>query len=77
MTDLVAQLAVTEEPARIRWIVGYTLNTGNFQSLRLDFDISESQRSDETTEEAVERIYKYAETVLSEKLQEAREELVK
>lgn len=75
MAPIIATLEHTAEPARIKWTVGYTINTGNFQSLRLDFDISESQRSDETVDEAVDRLYKYAEQKLSDKLTEAREEL--
>lgn len=75
MASVGTSTIVVTEPARIKWTVGYTINTGNFQSLRLDFDISESQRSDETVDEAVDRIYKYAEQKLSDKLTEAREEL--
>jgi hypothetical protein len=52
------------------------MNTGNFQSLRLDCQISDSVRANETTKEASDRVYQFVENQLIEKLQEAKEELV-
>lgn len=41
-----------------RWTVslGYTLNVGNFQSLRVDIGLSESKLPDESRDEAFDRI---------------------
>ena len=54
--------------------LGYTLNLGNFQSLRIDLSISDSKRNGETTGEAFERVYAFVEQRLSEKVKEAVEE---
>jgi hypothetical protein len=64
------------EGTRVQWTLGYTMNTGNFQSLRLDCQISDSVRANETTKEASDRVYQFVENQLIEKLQEAKEELV-
>ena len=54
---------------------GYTLNLGNFQSLRLDLGIVDSKRDGESTSEAFERVYKFVEDKLTEKIQEAKSEI--
>ena len=64
-----------EEPTKIQWNLGYTLNTGNFQSLRIDCQISDYTRGDETVRQASDRVYALVEQQLMEKLQEAKEEL--
>lgn len=63
------------EPTKVSWSLGYTLNTGNFQSLRLDCQISDFVREGETTKEASDRIYAFCEQELIDKLAEAKEEL--
>lgn len=63
------------EPTKIQWSLGYTLNTGNFQSLRLDCQISDHVREGETTRQASDRVYALVENELTMKLQEAKEEL--
>ena len=63
------------EPTKVQWSLGFTLNTGNFQSLRLDCQITDYVREEETTKEASDRVYKFVEEQLSEKLSEARKEL--
>jgi hypothetical protein len=63
------------EPTKIQWSLGYTLNTGNFQSLRLDCQISDFVREGETTRQASDRVYTLVENELTMKLQEAKEEL--
>jgi hypothetical protein len=54
--------------------LGYTLNLGNFQSLRLDLGVVDSKRDGENTEQAFERVYKFVEDKLTEKIQEAQSE---
>ena len=51
-----------------------TLNLGNFQSLRLDLGVIDSKRDGETTEQAFERVYKFVEEKLTDKIKEAQEE---
>jgi hypothetical protein len=65
---------VTNEPTKINVTLGYTLNLGNFQSLRLDLGIVDSKRDGETTNEAFERVYKFVEDKLTDKIREAQEE---
>lgn len=63
------------EPTKVSWSLGYTLNTGNFQSLRIDCQVSDFVRDVETTKEASDRVYAFVEQQLIEKLNEAKEEL--
>ena len=54
--------------------LGYTLNLGNFQSLRIDISIADNKREGENTNDAFERIYKFVEDKLAEKVKESLEE---
>lgn len=54
--------------------LGYTLNLGNFQSLRIDISIADNKRKGENTNDAFERIYKFVEDKLAEKVKESLEE---
>ena len=63
------------EPTKVQWSLGYTLNTGNFQSLRLDCQVEDFVREGESTKEASDRVYAFVEQQLVEKLADAREEL--
>ena len=55
--------------------LGYILNLGNFQSLRLDLGIVDSKRDGENIDEAFGRVYKFVEDKLTEKIQEAKSEI--
>lgn len=63
------------ESTKVNVTLGYTLNLGNFQSLRLDLGIVDSKRDGETTAEAFDRVYKFVEDKLTEKIQEAKSEI--
>jgi hypothetical protein len=63
------------DSTKINVTLGYTLNLGNFQSLRLDLGVVDSKRDGETTSEAFERVYKFVEDKLTEKINEAKEEI--
>lgn len=63
------------EPTRAKWTLGYTMNLGNFQSLRIDCEISASAQENETATELSSRVYKLVETQLVKKIQEAKKEL--
>lgn len=63
------------DTTKINVTLGYTLNLGNFQSLRLDLGIVDSKRDGENTSEAFERVYKFVEDKLTEKIQEAKSEI--
>ncbi len=62
------------EDTKVSVTLGYTLNLGNFQSLRLDLGIVDSRRSGETPDQAFERVYKFVEDKLTDKIREAQEE---
>jgi hypothetical protein len=54
--------------------LGYTLNLGNFQSLRIDVSVSDNKREGENTNDAFERVYKFVEEKLAEKVRESQDE---
>jgi hypothetical protein len=60
---------------KINVTLGYTLNLGNFQSLRIDLGIVDSKRDGENTDQAFERVYKFVEDKLTSKINEAKLEL--
>ena len=63
------------ENTRVKVALGYTLNLGNFQSLRIDVEISDNKRDGENTNDAFERVYKFVEDKLAEKVKEAASEI--
>jgi hypothetical protein len=54
--------------------LGYTLNLGNFQSLRIDLSVSDNKRDGENTNDAFERVYAFVEAKLAEKVKESLDE---
>ncbi len=58
---------------RVSATLGYTLNLGNFQSLRVDLGVIDSVRDGETTNDAMNRVYDFVEAKVVEKVQEAKE----
>ena len=63
------------ENTRVKVALGYTLNLGNFQSLRIDLEVSDNKRDGENTNDAFERVYKFVEDKLAEKVNEASNEI--
>lgn len=63
------------ETTKVSVTLGYTLNLGNFQSLRIDLGIVDSKRDGETTDVAMERVYKFVEDTLTAKINEAKVEI--
>jgi hypothetical protein len=62
------------DSTKVNVTLGYTLNLGNFQSLRLDLGVVDSKRDGENIEQAFDRVYKFVEDKLTEKIKEAQEE---
>lgn len=62
------------DSTKVSVTLGYTLNLGNFQSLRLDLGVIDNKRDGENTEQAFERVYKFVEDKLTEKIKEAQSE---
>lgn len=54
--------------------LGYTLNLGNFQSLRIDLSVSDSKRQGENITDAFERVYAFVEAKLADKVKESLDE---
>jgi hypothetical protein len=61
------------DETKVKVSLGYTLNLGNFQSLRIDIGVEDSKRDGEMTNDAFERVYKYVEAKLAEKIAESQE----
>jgi len=60
--------------AKVSVALGYTLNLGNFQSLRIDLGVEDSERDGENINEAFDRVYAFVEQKLTEKVKEASAE---
>ena len=67
--------AVSNDNTKVGVTLGYTLNLGNFQSLRIDLNVIDSKREGENTNDAFERVYKFVEDKLTEKVNEAKSEI--
>lgn len=68
-------MGMNNEDTKVRVGLGYTLNLGNFQSLRIDLEITDSKRDGENINDAFERVYAFVEDKLAEKVKEAASEL--
>jgi hypothetical protein len=66
---------MNNEDTKVRVALGYTLNLGNFQSLRIDVEVQDSKRDGENTNDAFERVYAFVESKLQEKTSEAKSEI--
>lgn len=60
---------------KVNVALGYTLNLGNFQSLRVDIGVEDSLRNEENVENAFNRVYGFVEQKLIEKINEAKTEV--
>ena len=63
------------EDTKVSVTLGYTLNLGNFQSLRVDLGIVDNRRDGENINDAFERVYKFVEDKLTEKVNEAEAQI--
>jgi hypothetical protein len=60
--------------ARVNVALGYTINLGNFQSLRIDIGVEDSERDGENVQKTFDRVYAFVEEKLAEKVKEASSE---
>jgi hypothetical protein len=67
-------MGMENENTKVTVGLGYTLNLGNFQSLRIDISVSDSKREGENTNDAFERVYAFVEKKLTDKVAEAQSE---
>lgn len=63
------------EATRVRVALGYTVNMGNFESLRVDISVEDSARQGETAPVLTERVYGFTEQKLIEKVSAIREQM--
>ena len=63
------------ESTNVSVTLGYTLNLGNFQSLRIDIGITDFVRNGENTDQALDRVYEFVENKVIQKVEEAKKEL--
>jgi hypothetical protein len=63
------------ETTNVSVTLGYTLNLGNFQSLRIDLGITDFVRNGENTDQALDRVYEFVENKVIQKVEEAKKEL--
>ena len=63
------------ETTNVSVTLGYTLNLGNFQSLRIDLGITDFVRNGENTDQALDRVYEFVENKVNQKVEEAKKEL--
>jgi hypothetical protein len=68
-------MGMNNEDTRVNVALGYTLNLGNFQSLRIDLGVVDSRRDGETIEDAFNRVYGFVENKLITKVKEAKAEV--
>lgn len=66
---------MNNEETKVNVTLGYTLNLGNFQSLRLDLGVTDNRREGENINDAFERVYKFVEDKLAEKVKEANAQI--
>jgi hypothetical protein len=68
-------MGMENENTKVRVALGYTLNLGNFQSLRIDVEVADNKRDGESTNDAFERVYNFVESKLADKVKEASAEI--
>ena len=66
---------MNNEETKVTVGLGYTINLGNFQSLRIDLSVTDNKRDGENTNDAFERVYSFVEAKLGEKVREASAEI--
>jgi hypothetical protein len=75
MSNLKDEKIKSFEGRAVTLSLGYTVNTGNFESLRVDIGYTDSVAPDETHADAADRIYNDLSSKLVEKIKEIKEEL--
>lgn len=63
------------EAPRVRFSAGFTANSGNFESIRMDVSIEDSSREGEKVSDTCDRVYAMVEKELVEKFTQTRTEI--
>lgn len=62
-------------PPRIRESAGYTINLGDFETLRLDTSVEDIKRPNETMEQASNRLFEFVLGHLEKRVKDAKRSL--
>ena len=62
-------------PTNVRVELQFTRNLGNYESIKLSIGVEDSVRQNENTNQATDRVYKFVEEKLIEKVKEIESEL--
>ena len=68
-------MKMSSEQTKVKVSLGFTANIGNFQAVRVDIGIEDHRRDGETMDAAVDRVYKYVEAKLEERLEDTVAEI--
>lgn len=60
------------EPPRIRWVESYTVNLGDYESLRVQCELEDTKRPNETVDEASVRIFDFVNSAIEHKVKAAK-----
>ena len=57
--------------------LGYTINIGNFENIKVDFGVTDEVQPKESTQEAIDRVYELVQENLFAKVDEVKTDLDK
>ena len=60
------------DSTKVRVELQHTMNLGNYESLRIGIGIEDYVRADENIEAATQRVYKFVEDTLTDKIKEEK-----
>ena len=63
------------DSTKIRVELQYTMNLGNYESMKIGIGVEDFVRSGENTETATDRVYKFVEDTLAQKVREEKASL--
>lgn len=66
---------MNEEATKIRVGLGITVNLGNYETARVDISVEDFKRSGETMDTSVDRIYRFVENKVEEKVAEIAKDI--
>lgn len=60
------------EPPRVRWIEGYKVNLGDFETLNLQCEYEDTKRPNETIDETAGRLFNFVNEQIEAKVKAAK-----
>ena len=62
-------------PTRVRVGLKFVRNLGNYESIHIDLGVEDHVRGEETVNQAMDRVYKFVEEQLVQKVQDIEEDV--